>query len=370
MRETHLDGLRGWAAVIVLLHHAIPRFFALEDQVYGILPVVVDGALAVYVFFVLSGYVLTVQFFRDGERRGVVDLALRRYPRLTIPILASSFVAYLLLKASMMASDSAGAMLHSEWLARLYRFQPDFLEMLRSSLWGVYLPSGRTYNEAVLWTMCLEMRGSIYLFVMMLVIGRSFITRALGLYLVLWYTMGTPFFAFFLGAWIAWASQSPLWARAVSWRMTPILSCALLIIALCVAGTRGTHRVLLPACAAVVVAAVLLGRWCWPALSSSASQFLGRISFPLYLVHGLILCSVSSQVYLALVTSRGIDGRVASVATLLIGIAASFAAATAFMPIERFAVRAGRWVSKSVMGAFTRGLLPFRKSLNTQPAPL
>jgi peptidoglycan/LPS O-acetylase OafA/YrhL len=47
-------------------------------------PIVLDGPFAVFIFFVLSGYVLSVFAFRAGRRRDAVDIALRRYPRLVL----------------------------------------------------------------------------------------------------------------------------------------------------------------------------------------------------------------------------------------------------------------------------------------------
>lgn len=48
------------------------------------------GALAVYVFFVVSGFSISIAYVRGGSKRGVASLAVRRYPRLVIPVLAAS----------------------------------------------------------------------------------------------------------------------------------------------------------------------------------------------------------------------------------------------------------------------------------------
>lgn len=69
-RNVTLDGLRGIAAICVLLYH----LGSLLD-----LPVMPGGYLAVDFFFCLSGYVLAKAY---GDRLGVLDLTWRRVARL------------------------------------------------------------------------------------------------------------------------------------------------------------------------------------------------------------------------------------------------------------------------------------------------
>jgi peptidoglycan/LPS O-acetylase OafA/YrhL len=75
-----LDGLRGIAVALVIVHHVTP-------------PVEFGGWVGVHVFFVLSGFLITSLLMREHARTGRVDLlrfylrrALRLYPPLIIAL--------------------------------------------------------------------------------------------------------------------------------------------------------------------------------------------------------------------------------------------------------------------------------------------
>jgi len=107
-----LDGLRGIAAFAVYIHHMTYLIFE-EDQAWTaehnhnwfrmpILKLIIAGPAAVLVFFVVSGYSLSlkpVQQMRNGERNAALltlQSALFRRPlRLYLPIIASTFLVAL-----------------------------------------------------------------------------------------------------------------------------------------------------------------------------------------------------------------------------------------------------------------------------------
>src|SRR5690606_7470689 len=78
-----LDGLRGWAAVTVFLSHCACTLSgaAYAWAVHSPLRLFLDGQAAVDLFFVLSGFVLTLPFLR-GENGGWGSFVLRRGFRL------------------------------------------------------------------------------------------------------------------------------------------------------------------------------------------------------------------------------------------------------------------------------------------------
>lgn len=110
----YLDGLRGLAAFAVVISHYIQVFYpaALSgraeqahfawDTWYGISPINLfyNGQFAVCLFFVLSGYVLSVKMYEEAlDSETFLKLlrssALRRYIRLAVPAAMSVLLVYL-----------------------------------------------------------------------------------------------------------------------------------------------------------------------------------------------------------------------------------------------------------------------------------
>jgi len=98
----------------------------------------------------------------------------------------------------------------------------------------------------------------------------------------------------------------------------------------------------------VVAGVVLSGRW-RALLEMRISQWLGRISFPLYLVHILVICGPASML-LVWLAGRGLSGAalVAPIAGFI--IVASLAAATIFAPVEQLAIGTSHAFSRAVLG--------------------
>lgn len=110
-RLRSLDGLRGVAAVVVVIHHSLLTFPSLADAYYATadgnpvawvlsytpLHAFWAGTEAVYLFFVLSGIVLVLPVVRQGWRFSWASYYPRRLLRLYIPVTVAVCLAALLL---------------------------------------------------------------------------------------------------------------------------------------------------------------------------------------------------------------------------------------------------------------------------------
>lgn len=338
--------------MFVVLAHLGPVFL-LSTQKLPALPFFMDGLLAVYVFFVLSGYVLSIGYFETSSHGLLTALAIRRYPRLTLPILASCAIALLLVEAGLMHNIPAGALARSPWLESFYAFSTSLPSLLQFSLVDVYIDSKVPSYNAVLWTMQYEFWGSLTLLAALWCL-RSPSWRIAG------YAAATaaccyfasPLFAFVLGAALADAtprmtavmSACPRCMAAASW----ILLVAALLIGMFRTGILWSP-IALSLIAAAILAAMLLSTPMQFFLTGRFSLFLGRISFPLYLTHLLVICSWSSWLYIKL---RGMEFSTWSVASLTLVSTAvlSVLAAMAFAPIEQAAIRLSRALSDVLLG--------------------
>lgn len=356
MREHHLDGLRGWASLFVVFSHLGPMFL-LAGRQFPALPFFWDGQLAVYVFFVLSGYVLSIGHFRHGSRSGAVLQALRRYPRLTVPILASCAIAVALQQFGLLHNIAAGVLVKSPWLESFYRFEMTWPGLLQFAGWDVYAryEGIHTYN-AVLWTMPFEMLGSLLIFGMLFLAGPNRAFQGFSTIAFIAWTgfTGSPLLAFALGMAVALVS-----ATAQSYDV-PFRSPALGWILLVATLTTSLYRALGggPVQLSLYAAAILIAVQLTPALrgllSNRVSQWLGALSFPLYLTHLLVFCSISSYFVLAL-GENGDLGASARIVIALATIAAALVVAAAFEPVERLAIRVSRAISSAAISLTPAG---------------
>jgi peptidoglycan/LPS O-acetylase OafA/YrhL len=310
-RMPELDGLRGWAALVVLLGHTFQTWLLNPEllrnlghsEVSRILyssPVMlmVDGTFAVQLFFVISGAALSIPVLAAIKPyRSVANLALFRYPRLVIPIAASCLLAYLLAAASLYSNAEAGALSKSVWLSSLYQFDISNTPLLKFILFDVFFAYTTTWNAA-LWTMPIELAGSFAVFALLLLARWRWlliVASASGSILL----ANSIYGGFFLGALIAAACfpsrESLRGLGAVS-----------LIGGLAVQAAFRTDYFQTNGYLAMNIAAALIvfGACMSPVasrmLAAAPSRFMGRISFSLYLVHLPIICSASSALYLLL----------------------------------------------------------------------
>ena len=205
-RIASLEGLRGLAAVSVVLYHFLILFFPAmyygsssqqhvwyEDNLHG-MPFMglVSGDFAVATFFVLSGFVLTVGFFRSKEDRSIKSLAARRYLRLMLPALASVLLAWVLIVLGLSYNQQAFSITQSSALNLTWETNTNIFKALYEGAVGVFIHDGPHPFNSVLWTMKYEFIGSFMVFMVAYIFGtsknRAFVYAALLLALVnTWY---------------------------------------------------------------------------------------------------------------------------------------------------------------------------------------
>jgi len=350
-RAVEIDGIRGWASLIVLLFHAF------REMLRGIVPEVDNpllaplfaSDLAVSVFFVLSGDALSLGFFNSGQLGAIDRLVVRRYFRLTIPILMSCLATYLIMKAGLDYHVEAAQILGNQgWLGRFLHFSPSLYEFLKYSLLKVYVAhtTELSYNP-FLWTMSIEMVGSMLVFMACYLWSRLKSGEQVCIYLVIGLTaLGSFFSLFFAGLLFSHWRRRGVFERLLASRRHQYI--ALLAAASCIAvyvlaGSLNSthevvHRLLIPTLSMALVFCAYTQRRLKAFFSCGASRFLGVISFPVYLLQFQVLISLMS--WLA-VRDYAINGQLDHGALLgfaAITVAATIAAAWVFSKVERLAL--------------------------------
>lgn len=345
MKFGFLDGLRGLAALIVVIDHFAISFFpaatdgsvqvthgAFESVIEKTpLHIFVSGNFSVCVFFILSGIVLSAKFFRTGDTAVVVASAIKRYSRLAIPVLACVMLAYILMTSHAFFNASAAQVTGSTWLGGFWRFEPNLLGAIYHGAAGVFIKGSSNYNT-VLWTMKTELIGSFLVFALLLFVGkfrfRSLVYVALGLLLIKTYYVTFIFGVALCDGYYHRGTASKSLMHPVVW--VPLVALSI-FLASCPVGTLdGTlfHHAqgLLPSGMSVtttahmlgalgIVAAILYTPTLQGFLAMKPMLYLGKTSFALYLTHFFIIGSLSS--YLFAILAPGIGYRTAFIITLI-----------------------------------------------------
>lgn len=175
-RIPEFDGLRGAAALVVVISHIMTGFvpalyFGSEGRIvptwqdfFAMSPffVMISGSFAVYIFFVLSGFVIAAS--ADASRtNSIVGNCFARVIRLALPCAASVLLVGALSKFHFFYSQEAASIVDHWWL-KAYRDDHDLLEILKEFI-GQYFLTGNSGLNGVLWTMQRELLGSIAIYI-------------------------------------------------------------------------------------------------------------------------------------------------------------------------------------------------------------
>lgn len=309
----YLEGLRGLAALIVVFAHYVqfyysdPLFYNPQSSLEYYLSktpfnLTYNGNFAVCVFFVLSGYVLSMKFFQEKSMDIIYSSAVRRYIRLAIPVLFSVFLAYILLLLDLY--DQFGKYTGD---LRYESMEHNFFSMLKTSLYEIFFNYSNTYN-GVLWTMTYEFLGSFLIFSFLALFGQANKRYYLYIFLVVFF-WDSYYLAFILGLVLSDMHNS---SQVPKSKYRGKLTFLVLLVGLFFGSypygsTEGTiyhflninilnvkyftfYHIL---GAFFLVYALLNSKISQSIFSMKIFVYLGRISFPLYLVHMPILASLS-----------------------------------------------------------------------------
>lgn len=216
-----VEGLRGFACLAVLLSHLSLIFYPyLHGQKLYLIRSSLDkfildypigffyaGTSAVFVFFCLSGYILTYACAKqENVLQSSTKMICARYFRLVIPVLASVIFCYFVIKY--MPNNTIGLSWISSWGMSVKK-NDGILDAIYNGLFTSVFLSDNKYNW-IIWTMQIELLGSYLLLFSLPVICRlknpSLICILICFMLVLCSPgkHGISYASFFLGASIYW----------------------------------------------------------------------------------------------------------------------------------------------------------------------
>lgn len=325
MKFLYLDGLRGLAALIVVIDHLAICFFqaatdgsitsyharVFEKLLFATpLHLLVSGNFSVCIFFALSGFVLSTKFFRTHDRGVAAASAWKRYLRLELPILGSVMLSYVLISLHWLANVRAAGITRSAWQRYLWNVHPDLLGAIYHAAVGVFIAGSSPYNT-VLWTMRIELLGSFLVFAFLFFSGRwryRWVAYA-GLTLAF---INSYLLCFVAGMAICDWYFSPGRKTLRSRFWLPVLLVGLLLGSSPVGTLRGTIFAAIPSWlgygmplpsrlhvigSILLVFALVFAPALQRPLQARPLLWLGRVSFALYLTHLLVIGSFTSWLF-------------------------------------------------------------------------
>jgi peptidoglycan/LPS O-acetylase OafA/YrhL len=391
-----LEGLRGIAAAIVVLYHLVlaftPRGVGTVPHGHGAWDLVIqftlgllNGGAAVAVFFVLSGFILSLPFAQDRRLSRILVALLKRWPRLAVLTTLACLFAWALIRLSGHDYRDAAGVITSGWLAS-HGNSPlghhlTWWDAISEGLVSVFT-RGDVRFDSPLWTMRIELFGSfaIFLAAPILFAVQSWPLRLALIGAVMVCAGGTYpvtyLSDFLIGTIIAMLYAEDRMPSFNDWQAVVVGLVAVYLFSFTYEQKLLIHapiKAILPPgdtshfvwdAGAVLMIAVLLGN---PALRRQFSKtwavWLGLLSFPIYLLHGPIMLSVGAATFLTGLGTLGVAG--SAVVAALCSIALTLFCAVPLV-----------WVDKAWTGVLTRLTKPFvRKPLRAveirplEPAP-
>lgn len=325
-----LDGLRGWGALTVVLYHTFVDVFPVSGTAREFMWKIFlfNGLFAVAVFFLVSGVSLSVGFVRTPDRGELLKIGLGRYFRLTVPILIACLMAWAAARSGLTAEP-----VHREnaW---------SLIGVVRFAIFDVYAHNDPQHSPIPpLWTMPVELAGSAIVLILLAVVTRTGSRFAVygAVAVLLW--LRWPFLsAFVIGIAISEYLAAGFGVRAMHRRvMGPALIGLAVFAAIFLPPYSEGEYV---AVAALFVFGVTNSSAAIAFLESGVSKWLGKISFPLYLLHSTVLFSLGSRLHAQ--TPGAAPWWIAGEDVLL--VACCLAVASALAWIDQAGIQASRMV--------------------------
>ena len=267
----------------------------------------------------LSGFVLCWGFFRTGEIQKLKIAFFKRLPRLIGPVLISVIASYLLFHFGLYYFYEASKISGSPWLATFAyagwtpEFQPSIHTALIQGL-TTFINGDASYNTN-LWTMKPEFIGSIFVFTLgafiSLVLSYDYLFIVFFLFATWTLSTYSNLFPFVLGIFLAAIFVKHDLKIRIHIALTSIaLGLYLLGYSIPEKNYLWVSHIQHPRIlvaniqiilnsigSGLVIFSIMSNLKIYELMNGKIYKYLGQLSFPLYLVHTLVICSISSYSY-------------------------------------------------------------------------
>ena len=366
------ESIRGLACLAVVFSHLAMSFFpylhhfdandttelawvnALHHSPFGFL---YSGDAAVFVFFVLSGFVLSYAILKSPDQVNdkIKSMMIKRYPRLMIPALISCLLIWSVFKVVDIDHHLVGGWLQA-FTAQNFSLKQAFYE----GTVGAFLFSDSNINW-VLWTMTIELMGSFVLFLLLYLYHYQKIAFFLASLLI-------PCLAYFWrGQGFCFGISSFIFGMYIYIYAQPLKNYSaviMLLIGLYFAGAHNTsnayswiHHILGDAtydycnfiAGVLIVYSILMNPLLSKRLDHPVLVWLGKLSFSIYLLHLLMLyliCIPLFNLFLGWQWNYSLSVIVSAIAAILMTL---WVAQGYSRYVDQFAIKVSNWLANTVL---------------------
>lgn len=330
MRLRWIDGLKGIASILIVLHHFILAFIpalyygsSVQYNLYRYEGLLADspllflfgGHFLVNLFLLLSGLVLSLQVYQTNTIQELFINLIKRYLRLALPVFVISLIVYFMLRFGLLYNNQLANNTGSPWLTFYYKAPLSLKSVFETSFYTVWFVGNDAYSTAF-WMLTHLFYGSLLTYVTIFTFRK--LHKFLQLFLIVLVIGLSVYYKSYLinfgfGMFLAWSIQN------YQVKDKKMLGTLFIILGLIFAGypqgvtptnlyrlfTSGnfdiSFNLLIHSTAALfIVLGLFFSRVGFYLFNHRISQFLGRISYAVYLTHIPILFSITSLVFIAL----------------------------------------------------------------------
>ncbi len=200
-RLEFIEGFKGFACLSVILSHFVLAFCNVLvtcsslnahgssklELLLGKTPLNLfySGNFGVYVFFIVSGFVLSYAFFMKKDENYLKRGVIKRYFRLLLPIVVVNLFVFLLMKFSLTYNTQVADFTKNPvWFGKFNTFDPSIFSVLKEAFFGNFFGFQSNYVSP-LWTISYEIYGSFLVFFFLGLFGKEKIRYPLYIILIL-----------------------------------------------------------------------------------------------------------------------------------------------------------------------------------------
>lgn len=325
-RFDYLDGLRGIAALLVVISHFKNGFFASKNNSHIFSSIwetgnlfIFQGHFCVQIFFILSGFVLAYNSF--NRPTFLHKQWFKRVYRLGMPVFITSVIYFLFIQANLFSFDQLLTINYNEWIAGHWVSKYNFVNFFKRFIYDFMLFSDWEFIMSInssLWTIPIEFYWSYLLFFFFFFINKIKSHFLKNILHILFYVSFLMFFSFtgaefgilFIGGSMIALNLDKLKIKkntnTVDYFLLGIVSTLTILslnnVTIFFSSNHFYTDVFFAYCYIILAIRIQFIQkiLCFPFV-----LWLGKISFALYLLHLLIIGSISSKLFILYPFLRG-----------------------------------------------------------------